>query len=228
MAGVFDGVNVDAKQLVHEDVTGVGYGICTFKPLSEDANRHFLDQTLRSKESEMNAKRENEDDYVKLARASLEYYVKNHRPMATPQDLPEEITGRRAGAFVSVHKNGQLRGCIGTIMATRDNLAEEIINNAISACSKDPRFNPITEDELKWLEISVDVLGDPEPIESKDELDVRRYGVIVESGYKRGLLLPDLDGVDTVEEQIDIARQKGGIKTTDKIQLYRFEVVRHY
>ncbi len=228
MAGSLDGVNVDAKQLVHEDITGVGYGICTFTPTGPDEDRHFLDKILRDKENAMMVRRDNEDEYVKLARASLEYYVKNHSRMATPKQLSEGLVNRRAGAFVSVHKNGQLRGCIGTILPTQDSLAEEIINNAISACSKDPRFNPIEEDELKWLEISVDVLGDPEPIDSPDKLDVKRYGVIVESGYKRGLLLPDLDGVDTVEEQIDIARQKAGIPAGTKLQLSRFEVVRHH
>ncbi|MBO4382980.1 MAG: AMMECR1 domain-containing protein, partial [Clostridia bacterium] len=120
------------------------------------------------------------------------------------------------------------RGCIGTIMATQDSIAEEIIQNAISACSSDPRFPPITAAELPALEISVDVLGDLEPIASPSELDVKRYGVVVSHGRKRGLLLPNLDGVDTVEEQIDIARQKGGIRESEPYELERFEVVRHY
>ena len=109
-----------------------------------------------------------------------------------------------------------------------DCLAEEIIRNAVSASSRDPRFPAITEDELKYLEISVDVLGEAEPIDSPDKLDVKRYGVIVSSGRKRGLLLPDLDGVDTVEEQIRIAKRKAGIREGEKISLERFEVVRHY
>ena len=133
----------------------------------------------------------------------------------------------RAGAFVSIHKHGKLRGCIGTIAPTADNVAQEIIHNAISAATKDPRFDPITEDELKWLEINVDVLGKPEKISSIKELDVKRYGVIVSSGYKRGLLLPDLDGVDTPEEQVAIAMKKGGIRESDHYTLERFEVVRH-
>jgi AmmeMemoRadiSam system protein A len=145
-----------------------------------------------------------------------------------PTDLPDEMTDRQAGAFVSIHKHGALRGCIGTIMATTDSVAKEIINNAISASTKDPRFDPITKDELKWLDINVDILGDPEDIDSPDELDVKRYGVIVTSGYKRGLLLPDLDGVDSVEQQIDIARRKGGIGEHEKYKLQRFEVIRHY
>ena len=113
-------------------------------------------------------------------------------------------------------------------MATRKNVAEEILQNAVSACSRDPRFSPVTEEELSTLEISVDVLGDLEPIDSPAELDVKRYGVVVSCGMKRGLLLPNLDGVDTVEEQIAIARQKGGIRETEPYRLERFEVVRHF
>ncbi|MBQ6527529.1 MAG: AmmeMemoRadiSam system protein A, partial [Clostridia bacterium] len=144
-----------------------------------------------------------------------------------PSGLPTELTGRRAGAFVSIHKQGRLRGCIGTILPTRKSLAEEIIHNAVSAASEDPRFDPIAPDELKWLEISVDVLGEPENIDSEKELDVRRYGVIVSRGGRRGLLLPDLEGVDTVEQQIAIARKKAGIREGEPVRLQRFEVVRH-
>ena len=134
---------------------------------------------------------------------------------------------RRAGAFVSLKKDGQLRGCIGTILPTRGTLAEEIMQNAISACSRDPRFSPVEEEELEDLIYSVDVLSEPERIFSPKELDVKRYGVIVESNGKRGLLLPDLSGVDTVEQQLEIARQKGSIGPREEVQLWRFEVVRH-
>jgi AmmeMemoRadiSam system protein A len=133
----------------------------------------------------------------------------------------------KAGTFVSIHKLGKLRGCIGTISPVTGCIAKEIIQNAISAASKDPRFDPIREDELKYLEINVDVLGEPEPISSPDELDVRKYGVIVSCGMRRGLLLPDLEGVDTVEQQIEIAMQKGGIRKSDPYTLQRFEVIRH-
>ncbi len=115
----------------------------------------------------------------------------------------------------------------GTISATCDNLAEEIRENAVSAVSRDPRFRPVKEEELDDLEINVDVLGDAEHISSPAELDVKKYGVIVTNGLRRGLLLPDLDGVDTVEQQIDIARQKAGIRPSEPVELQRFEVVRH-
>ena len=134
----------------------------------------------------------------------------------------------RAGVFVSIKKEGRLRGCIGTIQAVRQSIAEEIIENAISAASRDPRFSPVKTEELDWLTVSVDVLGDTEKIDSPDKLDVRRYGVVVTKGYKRGLLLPNLEGVDTVEEQIAIAKQKAGIGEHDKVELERFEVVRHH
>lgn len=203
MAGALDGMKVKATQLSHEDVTGVGYGICTFYPEAEA------------------------DPYVKLARDTINEYITSGRITAVPSGLPNEMLEGRAGAFVSIHKKGALRGCIGTIMPTKNSLAEEIISNAISASTRDPRFRAITADELPELEINVDVLTEPELISSPDELDVKRYGVIVSSGYRRGLLLPDLDGVDSVSRQIEIAMMKGGISQGDKITLHRFEVIRH-
>ena len=229
MAGAFDGLAVKATQLSHEDVTGVGYGICTFYPGEKDESRHFLKQYLGGAAKRLAEKRAKEDPYVQLARKSVEYYILHHRKMEMPEDLPEELLTKRAGAFVSIHEHGKLRGCIGTIAPVRDCVAREIIDNAVSASTRDPRFDPIRADELKWLEISVDVLGEAEPISSAAELDVKRYGVIVSKGRKRGLLLPDLDGVDTVEEQISIAKRKAGISEWDKnVQLERFEVVRHH
>ena len=227
MAGAFDGTAVEAKQLSHQDVTGVGYGICTFYPKGPDEGRQFLELRLKQAKERMEAKRQQSDAYVRLARKSLESYVLHRKTIPVPADLPGEMLYTRAGAFVSIHEHGKLRGCIGTILPTRDSVADEIIRNAISAATRDPRFDPVTPDELPWLEINVDVLGEPEDILSKEALDVRRYGVIVSSGVKRGLLLPDLDGVDTVDQQISIAMQKGGIRPGENIRLQRFEVVRH-
>ena len=225
MAGALDGRAVDARQLSHQDVTGVGYGICSFHPTGIDESRHFLEQN--SSEPNNNASPASSDPCVQLARASLESYILSRKIIDVPQDLPEDLTARRAGAFVSIHEHGQLRGCIGTISPARSNLAEEIIFNAISASTRDPRFPPIRKEELPFLEINVDVLGEPEDIESEDDLDVKRYGVIVTNGLRRGLLLPDLDGVDTVQQQIAIAKQKAGIASFEKVSLQRFEVVRH-
>ena len=225
MAGALDGRAVDARQLSHQDVTGVGYGICSFHPTGIDESRHFLEQN--SSEPNNNASPASSDPCVQLARASLESYILSRKIIDVPQNLPEDLTARRAGAFVSIHEHGQLRGCIGTISPARSNLAEEIIFNAISASTRDPRFPPIRKEELPFLEINVDVLGEPEDIESEDDLDVKRYGVIVTKGLRRGLLLPDLDGVDTVQQQIAIAKQKAGIASYEKVSLQRFEVVRH-
>ena len=227
MAGAFDGMAVEAKALSHQDVTGVGYGVCTFYPAGEDESRRFLAQYLKQTEEELARRRGQEDPYVKLARQSLESYILNRRVIDIPDDVPEEMLHAKAGAFVSIHKDGALRGCIGTTGPTTDCVAREIINNAISASTRDPRFSAIGPEELPRLEISVDVLGEPEDIASEDELDVKRYGVIVSSVGKRGLLLPDLDGIDTVQQQIDIAKQKAGIHRFESVKLQRFEVVRH-
>lgn len=176
---------------------------------------------------ELDEKRERSDAYVRLARAAVDEYIKTGRRIEAPEGLPSEMLEKRAGTFVSIHEQGALRGCIGTIAPTAKNIAEEIIDNALKASTEDPRFDPIEEPELEWLDISVDVLGEAERVTSKAELDVKRYGVIVTSGFKRGLLLPDLDGVDTVEEQLDIAKRKAGIRDGERISVERFEVVRH-
>ena len=251
MAGAFDRTGLTVERLSHQDVTGVGYGICTYETVTDsegeahkNEDRAFLDKWEKHRMEELDRKREGEDAYVRLARLSLESYIKNGTPISWESEgitvldrepSPEErketekgLTERRAGAFVSIHKNGQLRGCIGTIGPVEDKLADEIIANAVSASTRDPRFSAITEDELPYLEINVDVLSEAEPIYSKADLDVKRYGVIVTKGYRRGLLLPDLDGVDTVDDQVAIACRKAGISPDeDGISLERFEVVRH-
>ena len=169
-----------------------------------------------------------EHPLVKLARATIETFIREKLTLDPPAELTPQMQ-KRAGAFVTLHDNrGNLRGCIGTIEAREPNLAQEVIHNAISAATGDPRFPPVRPDELDDLNIKVDVLTEPEPIDSPDELDPRRYGVIVQAtgDYRRGLLLPDLEGVDTVEYQIEIARRKAGIAPHEAIQLYRFEVKR--
>ena len=228
MAGTLDKHTVRADKLSYQGTFGVGYGIVYFNVGGSDSARDFGAQLDKFKQYELIKRKSKEDAFVRLARYSLETFVKTHKPATLPKDLPEELTNRRAGAFVSLHKDGNLRGCIGTIMATRDTLAEEILQNAISACSKDPRFDPVKADELDDIEYSVDVLGEPERIFDVKALDVKRYGVIVENGGRRGLLLPDLEGIDTVEEQIAIAKRKAGIRADEKVALWRFEVVRHH
>lgn len=236
MAGALDGLSVTARKLSHEGPFGVGYGVCTFLAGSRDPERECLRIWQQRKEQEIREGRKREDPYVQLARASVESFVRQKRvlPLAEAGSrmpcgaVPPDMLKRRAGVFVSIHEQGRLRGCIGTISAVQDNIAEEIIHNGISASTQDPRFAPIEERELPYLEISVDVLGPAEHIASAAELDVKRYGVIVTKGSRRGLLLPNLEGVDTVERQIRIARQKAGIRDfEDGVSLERFEVVRH-
>ena len=227
MAGVLDGLEVQAKALSHEDVTGVGYGICTFYPGAETEERRFLRQWRAKQAEALEARRKNEDSYVRLARETIEKYIRGRERNTVPGWALPDMTERKAGVFVSIHKDGRLRGCIGTILPVRRCVAEEIIHNAVSAATGDPRFDPVRPEELDRLEINVDVLSAPERIESKAELDVKRYGVIVSSGSRRGLLLPDLEGIDTVEEQVEIAMKKGGISAGDRITLERFEVIRH-
>lgn len=171
-------------------------------------------------------KTKQESPHVRLAKESLESYVRERKTIGIPEWVPEEFLKRRAGVFVSLKKAGGLRGCIGTISPVRENIAEEIIENAISAGAHDPRFEQVSADELSALTYSVDVLGEAERIETTDELDVRKYGVIVTAGYKRGLLLPDLEGVDTPEEQVSIALQKAGISPYEDYLMERFRVDR--
>ncbi len=218
MAGALHDTPHTSETLSHENITGVGYGFGIYLTgEKEDEENMSADNTIpRSK-----------DPYVALAQLTIESYISKGTIPDVPDDIPEELKTKQAGVFVSIHENGMLRGCIGTISPVRKNIATEIIHNAISASTEDPRFRPISADELSALEINVDVLGEAEDISSPSQLDVKRYGVIVRNGMRRGLLLPDLDGVDTVDEQIAIACQKAGIASDEPVQLQRFEVVRH-
>ena len=164
---------------------------------------------------------------VQLAHETIERYVRQNERIDPPEELSEEMQ-RRAGVFVSLHEGGELRGCIGTIEPRQPNVAQEIIANAISAATRDPRFPPVRPQELDKLEISVDVLGEPEPVESMEALNPQEYGVIVESGPRRGLLLPDLEGVDTAEKQVNIALRKAWIDPNEPYDMYRFRVIRYH
>jgi len=163
---------------------------------------------------------------VELAREAVNAYVSEGKVLPPPGELTPEMI-ERAGVFVSIHKSDELRGCIGTFEPTKENVAGEIINNAISSATRDPRFPPVAPDELEHLTYSVDVLTAPEPVADKSQLDPKKYGVIVECGFRRGLLLPDLEGVDSADYQIDICRQKAGIMPDEPVKLYRFEVRRY-
>ena len=228
MAGFLDGKKVSSKVYSHEDITGVGYGVCSFTAEGYDPGRKFRTAKLKDEENCVSSLPLSNEPYVRLAQRAIYSRVISGRYIKVPDDVPEQMLQQRAGVFVSIHRYDRLRGCIGTIMPAEECIAEEIIRNAILASTSDSRFYPVKPDELDSLEISVDVLGEIEDISSPDELDVLRYGVIVRNGARRGLLLPNLDGITSVDQQIEIAMQKAGIMPGEKISLQRFEVVRHY
>jgi len=209
LLGALDGLEVTSEVLSYEGPFGVGYMVASLDVAADDSG----------------SRREDMHPLARLARDTVEGFVRHGRT-PRPKDLTPEMR-EKAGVFVSIKKHGQLRGCIGTFQPKHPNVVEEIIDNALSSALRDPRFLPVTEEELPDLTYSVDVLTNPEPVESEEQLDARRYGVIVECGKRRGLLLPDLEGVDTAAQQIDICRQKGGIAPEEPVSLYRFEVKRY-
>jgi len=227
MAGALDGKAVKSELLSYEGPFGVGYAVAAYEILEEDKKRQFDKISEQNETARIESLKVKEDQHVRLARKSLEHYVKTHQRFRRPSDLPDELTGQRSGVFVSLKKEGRLRGCIGTISPTTDCIADEIIRNALCAGTEDPRFDPVQEEELPWLVYSVDVLGAPEPISSMEELDIVRYGVIVSKDDRQGLLLPNLEGIDTPAHQVSIALQKAGISSDDHYHMERFEVVRH-
>ncbi|AKI96537.1 AmmeMemoRadiSam system protein A [Kosmotoga pacifica] len=166
--------------------------------------------------------------YVNWAWVVLESFIIRGVYPEIPEDLPSELITKRAGCFVTLHKKGgKLRGCIGTILPAKDTLAEEIRDNAIAAATRDPRFPPLSQEEFDDIVISVDVLGEPQEC-SVEGLDPKKYGVIVEKDWRRGVLLPDLAEVDTVEKQLRIVLMKAGISPTEDYRLFRFTATRYY
>ncbi len=169
-----------------------------------------------------------EHPLVQLARRTIEAYVRSGHKLRL-DEAPPDIAGEPAGAFVTLHRTSShdLRGCIGTIEATQECLAKEVISNAISAATRDPRFPPVTPEELDDLTIDVSVLHPAEAIKSTAELDPKVYGVIVQRGWRRGLLLPDIEGIDDAETQVRYARMKAGIGPTEPVELQRFKVEKY-
>jgi AmmeMemoRadiSam system protein A len=228
LAGFLDGLRVESRALSYECPFGVGYLTAEFAV--EDGAAESLLPVLRAdKKAALEKKRAASDPYARLAAENIERFVKTGQSFAArlPDGLPPEMLTKRAGVFVSVKKDGALRGCIGTITPAQKNIALEIIENGMAAVSRDHRFPPVDASELDALSYSVDVLSPPEPIHSTALLDAARYGVIVSCGSRRGLLLPNLEGVDSAAEQIAIALRKGGIRDDEPYTLERFEVVRH-
>ena len=224
--GALDGYEIKTEELSYEGPFGVGYLVAKLWPGRKSADRElsrvlYDDRTKRQLEV-----RQNESEPVKLARASIRKYLSEGSYLKLPAEY-DKLRAHKAGAFVSLKKQGNLRGCIGTIEPVRENLAEEIIRNAVAAAIDDPRFEPLEPEELDELTISVDVLEKPEPVVGIGELDPEIYGIIVTSGHKRGLLLPNLVGVNSSAEQVRIAMNKADITDKDKISLERFRVTRY-
>lgn len=163
-----------------------------------------------------------------LARLTIETFTCARTVIEPPAD-PQGILAKRAGVFVTLKlSDGQLRGCIGTIEPVESNVAAEIIQNAISAATRDPRFAPVSPDELTALKYGVDVLSSPEPARGPEDLDPSVYGIIIEAfdGLRRGLLLPRIDGIDSVEQQWLAVHSKAGIRPGSPVRVERFTVMR--
>jgi Uncharacterized conserved protein len=234
--GTIDGWDTEATVFSYEGPFGVGY-MSAFIDLTEEKIPSLLERYEEDKVLSYKERRSNESPFVALARAAINTWVQRGRKLnfehyknqvEIEADVLGELENNLAGVFVSLHKHGELRGCIGTTGPVTENIAQEIIRNAIEASTYDPRFMPVEEQELMDLEIKVDVLGIPEPVTGVAELDAKKYGVIVEKDLHRGLLLPDLEGVNTPEEQLAIAKRKAGIPEGDTdVMVQRFQVIRH-
>lgn len=227
MLGAFDGLDAKANVLSYEGPFGVGYCTCLLTTTGkEDPDRNLAEILAKDHQQALATKRAGASLPVALAIETVETFV-NTGQVLSSENASADLQEKQAGVFVSIKKDGQLRGCIGTSEPTKENLAQEIIANAIAAATEDPRFPPIEPQELSQITYSVDILQKPEPIDSISQLDPKRFGVIVKAGRRRGLLLPDLEGVDSASEQIAIAKSKAGIGSKEEVELFRFQVVRY-
>lgn len=217
--GAIDGQEFSTDIISYEGPFGVGYLVASIEPVSNEGN-----ESANNHSDRIDSLPEPNPAY--FARQVLESYFRDGRIQEPPGELSSHYFDQ-AGVFVSLKKQGKLRGCIGTFEPVRRNLAAEITANAVSAATRDPRFPPVRADELPELDITVDLLSPLEKVSSESELNPKIYGVFIRSGHRTGLLLPDLDGVDTVEEQIGIVRQKAGISRTEPAELFRFKVSRY-
>ncbi|WP_408955535.1 AmmeMemoRadiSam system protein A [Natroniella sp. ANB-PHB2] len=227
MLGTIDGLDVEGGVLSYQGPFGVGYAVASYRVKGEKEVDSLLEQIIANKKAKLEGVRKNESEVVRLARQAVEEYAKNKEVIAPPSELDPRLA-KKAGVFVSLKKDEQLRGCIGTTEPTQDNIAEEVINNALSAAFKDPRFEAVNLNELEELTYSVDILGEPKEVENIQQLDPKKYGVIVKQGDRTGLLLPDLEGVDTAAKQVEIAKRKAGITLNEAdVELMRFKVTRY-
>lgn len=223
LCGAFDGERPKCRLLSYEAPFGIGYCAASFSPSGTPAPSAFGCAFHKANRTDI-------DIYTKIARLSLESYINKHTEISPSlfENCPEAggLLKNKAGVFVSLKKFGELRGCIGTISPATGSIAEEIIENAVSAGTRDPRFDPVGPEELDYIEYSVDILSKAVPAVIS-ELNPSKYGVIVRQGNRRGLLLPSLDGIDTVDKQLDTACRKAGINPNGKFDIFKFTVTRH-
>ena len=224
--GALEGYESETKVYSYEGPYGVGYMTAKIAR-GEKGAPGVMHEYMKRKTGNYATMKPHENEYVALAVRTIHEYIKNRVKIKVPDGLSPAFYNSRNGVFVSIKKEGRLRGCIGTIEPVKSSIAHEIIGNAISAATRDPRFNPIEEHELHDLSVSVDILFPPEDIKSREELNVKEYGVIVSCGMRRGLLLPNLEGVDTVDYQVQVALEKAGISPDEDFKMQRFKVVRH-
>ncbi len=235
LAGTLDETRVSSDLISYEGPFGIGYAVASFFPtddIGSDPSRDFLTAFEVWSEQSRERRHSNEDAYISLARLALETYVLTGEQLDlsrdVPEGLPDELLQSSTGVFVTIRQAGNLRGCIGTIMPHSSSLASEICANVIAAGSSDPRFPSITADELDDLIYEVAVLHEPESCTLAD-LNPTLYGVVVNTpDGRRGIMLPGLEGISSVDEQVMAAALKGGIALgRDEVFYQRFRVTRH-
>ena len=230
LLGSLDSYDYNVEKLSYEGPFGVGYGVVSFENLRV-RNKSLVNDIDKTREKYVKDKMDKEDYFVRLARDTINMYIKFKKKFNFNKSdyyKIDELRNIKKGVFVTIKDSGGLRGCIGTFLPTNDCIGEEIVENAISASTRDPRFPVIDISELEDLTITVDVLNTPEVLLDKSELDPLVYGVIVSSGYKKGLLLPNLKGIDTVKKQLKVVLNKAGIKKSEKYTIEKFTITRHY
>ncbi|UTC63160.1 AmmeMemoRadiSam system protein A [Treponema sp. OMZ 787] len=227
LSGLLSCYEYSQELLSYEGPFGVGYGVARFKveSIRQEEDDEESEEVFNGNKKFILPDSQTKDPYIDLARKSITYYLKYNKFLKCKN--ADGIQSGKAGVFVCLKKEGTLRGCIGTILPTKSSVSEEIIKNAVSAALHDPRFPPVDLSEMNEIVCSVDILSEPEEIKSVADLDVKRFGVIVSSGSRTGLLLPNLEGIDSVGMQLAIALQKGGISPEEPYTMYRFEVIRH-
>lgn len=223
--GLYDKKIFKSKILSYEFPFGVGYLVASLNEMDgiSPSVENKLKKWLISKK--INIKKL-ENDYIRLARDTVEFFVKNKkRPFFDRNKY--NIPFKSAACFVTLKNESGLRGCIGSAYPLRQDLFQEIIENAISVCDKDDRFEEVDESELSELFISVDVISEPQKVGGILDLNPKKFGIVVETKEKQGVLLPEIEGIRTPSDQLRLALKKAGIDEYEEYTIKRFTVERH-